>query len=112
MKVALIAAFVIALVMAFFAVQNAQHTQVSFLGWYFDGPLVIILLLTFGAGALTSFLAMFPGSLRKSIEISKLKTRLTECSAKLTVFEQKETDVHKSGETRTVQGSSEEGEGA
>jgi energy-converting hydrogenase Eha subunit B len=29
MKVALIAAFVIALVMAFFAVQNSQHTHAS-----------------------------------------------------------------------------------
>jgi len=103
MKVALIAAFVIALVMAFFAVQNSQHTQVSFLGWYFDGPLVIILLLTFGAGVLTSFLAMLPGSLRKSIEISKLKSRLTDCSSKLDDFEKKQTDVHTYGETRTTQ---------
>ncbi|MGA7829104.1 MAG: LapA family protein [Geobacteraceae bacterium] len=103
MKVALIAAFVIALVMAFFAVQNAQHAQVSFFGWYYDGPLVIILLLTFGAGVLTSFLAMLPGSLRKSVEISKLKSRVKECSSKLEVFEKKETDVHPSGETKTAQ---------
>jgi hypothetical protein len=35
---------------------------------------------------------MLPGSLRKSIEISKLKSRLTECSAKLTVMgKQQET---------------------
>ncbi len=90
MKVALIAAFVIALVMAFFAVQNSQHTQVSFLGWYFDGPLVVILLLTFGTGVMTAFLAMLPGSLRKSIEISKLKTKLTEYSAKLAVLEKQQ----------------------
>jgi uncharacterized integral membrane protein len=102
MKVALIAAFAIALVMAFFAMQNSQHTQVSFLGWYFDGPLVVILLLTFGTGAVASFLAMLPGSLRKSIEISKLKSRLKECSSKLEVFEKKETDAHAYGETRTA----------
>jgi uncharacterized integral membrane protein len=107
MKVALIAAFVIALVMAFFAVQNAQHTQISFLGWYFDGPLVIILLLTFGAGALTSFLAMLPGSVRKSMEISKLRSRLTEYSSKLDAFEKKETEGQTSGETKTVRGSNE-----
>jgi uncharacterized integral membrane protein len=86
MKVALILAFAIALVMALFAVQNSQHTQVSFLGWYFNGPLVIILLLTFGSGAITAFLAMLPGSVRKSIEISKLKTKLTDHSAQLAVL--------------------------
>lgn len=80
MKIALIAAFAISLLMAFFAVQNSQYTQVTFLGWYFDGPLVIILLITFGTGALTSFLALLPGSVRKSIEISKLKSKLAECS--------------------------------
>jgi len=102
MKVALIAAFVIALVMAFFAVQNSQHTQVTFLGWYFDAPLVIILLLTFGTGAVTSFLAILPGSVRKSVEISKLKSKLTECSSKLDVFERNETDAHTHGETKTA----------
>jgi uncharacterized integral membrane protein len=101
MKVALIAAFLIALVMAFFAVQNSQHTQITFLGWYFDAPLVIILLLTFGTGAVTSFLAILPGSVRKSIEISKLKSRLTECSSKLDVLEKKEPEAHTSDQTRT-----------
>lgn len=98
MKGALIAAFIIALVMAFFAVQNAQHTQITFLGWYSDGPLVIILLLTFGAGALTAFLAMLPGSVRKSMELSRLKSRLTECATKLDSFEKKETDIQGAGE--------------
>ncbi|PKN12373.1 MAG: hypothetical protein CVU69_07770 [Deltaproteobacteria bacterium HGW-Deltaproteobacteria-4] len=50
MKFALIAAIVVSAVMAYFAVENSQQTQVSFLGWYFDAPLVIILLLSFGAG--------------------------------------------------------------
>jgi uncharacterized integral membrane protein len=76
MKIALAAAIILSLVMAFFAVQNSQHTVVTFLGWYFDGPLVIVLLLTFGAGVITTFLVMFPGLLRKSMEISKLNSRL------------------------------------
>jgi len=82
MKIALIAAIVLSLAMAFFAVQNSQLAQVTFLGWYFDGPLVIILLLTFGTGVITTLLAMLPGSLRKSIENSKLKSRIAEYSAK------------------------------
>jgi len=74
MKFTLIVAVLLSLVMAFFAVQNSQHTQVTFMGWYYDAPLVIVLLLAFGVGALSAFLAILPGSLRKSIEISKLKT--------------------------------------
>lgn len=83
MKFALIAAIAVSAVMAFFAVQNSQHAQVTFLGWYFDGPLVIILLLTFGSGVVATFLATLPGSLRKSIEIKKLKSALGECSSKV-----------------------------
>lgn len=90
MKFALIAAIALSLVMAFFAVQNSQQAQVTFLGWYFNGPLVIILLLSFGAGVLATFLAMLPGSFRKSIEISKLKSSLHENSTKLEVLEKKQ----------------------
>lgn len=73
MKIALIAAMGIAALAALFAVQNAQQTQVSFMGWYFEAPLVMLLLLTFAAGALTAFLAMLPASLRKTMELSRLK---------------------------------------
>jgi uncharacterized integral membrane protein len=90
MKFALIAAIAVSLVMAFFAVQNSQHAQVTFLGWYFDGPLVIILLLTFGSGVVATFLAMLPGSLRKSIEIKKLKSSLKERASKIEVLEKKQ----------------------
>ena len=37
MKFALILAIALSVIMAFFAVQNSQHAQVSFLGWSFDG---------------------------------------------------------------------------
>jgi uncharacterized integral membrane protein len=76
MKTALIAALVLASLTAFFAVQNAQLTKVTFLGWYFDGPLVIVLLITFATGVVTGLLVMIPGSLRKSLEISRLKSRV------------------------------------
>lgn len=90
MKFALIVAIALSMVMAFFAVQNSQSGQVTFLGWYFNGPMVIILLLSFGAGVITTFLAMLPGSLRKSLEISKLKSSLSEQSAKVEKFERVE----------------------
>lgn len=92
MKFALITAIILSLVMAYFAVQNSQTAQVSFLGWYYDGPLVIILLITFGVGVISTFLAMFPGSFRKSREISKLKSQITEQSSLLAACEKKLSD--------------------
>jgi uncharacterized integral membrane protein len=87
MKFALLAAIFVSALMAYFAVENSQQTQVTFLGWYFDAPLVIILLISFGAGALATFLATLPGSFRKSMEISKLKARLTVDAAKIEELE-------------------------
>lgn len=87
MKFAFIVAIAVSVVMAFFAVQNSQQAQVSFLGWYFDGPLIIVLLLSFSAGAVAAFLAVLPGGLRKSIEIKKLKASLLECTRKLETLE-------------------------
>lgn len=88
MKFALVAAVALSVIMAVFAVQNAQTTQVTFLKWYFDGSLVIVLIFTFGAGVLTAFLAMLPGSVRKSIEISKLTSRLAGKQIKIESLEE------------------------
>lgn len=81
MKFALIAAIILASLMTLFAVQNSQHTQVTFLSWYFDGPLVIVLLISYATGALSAFLSMIPGSVRKSLEITRLKSALLQNSA-------------------------------
>ncbi|MDZ4186224.1 MAG: LapA family protein [Desulfuromonadales bacterium] len=93
MKFALIAAIIVSAVMAYFAVENSQQTQVTFLGWYFDAPLVIILLLSFGAGVVATFLATLPGTFRKSREISNLKAQAIVDAAKITALE-KETQLH------------------
>jgi uncharacterized integral membrane protein len=87
MKFTLIAAIVVSAVMAYFAVENSQQTQVTFLGWYFDAPLVIILLLSFGSGVIATFLATLPGAMRKSREISKLKAQVTADAEKISALE-------------------------
>jgi uncharacterized integral membrane protein len=76
MKLALVASVIVAAITTLFAVQNAQHTQVSFLAWYFEAPLVILLLITFASGVVTAFLALVPGSVRQSLEIKRLKAKL------------------------------------
>ena len=95
MKFLLVVAIVLSLVMALFAVQNSQPAQVNFMGKYFDGPLVIILLITFAVGALTMIFAMLPGSLRKSIEISKQKSRVSALLSKIETLEKQQTDRDK-----------------
>ena len=87
MKFAFIVAIAVSVIMAFFAVQNSQQAQVSFLGWYFDGPLIIVLLLSFTAGAVAAFLAVLPGGFRKSMEIKKLKAHLQESTRKIETLE-------------------------
>lgn len=76
MKLAFVISIVVASVAALFAVQNAQYTQVSFLGWYFEAPLVMILLITFASGAVSALLAMLPGSVRQTFEVKHLKSQL------------------------------------
>jgi len=91
MKFALVIAVILSLIMAFFAVQNSHHTQVTFMGWYYDAPLVIVLLLAFAVGALSAFLAILPGSLRKSMEISKLKAAATASASRLEALEREKS---------------------
>ena len=71
MKFSLFVALGLAALATLFAVQNAQQIKISFLGWYFEGPLVIVLLLTFMAGVITAYSAILPGYLRKSRELSR-----------------------------------------
>lgn len=78
--------------MALFAVENSQQTQVTFLGKYFDGPLVIILLISFGVGILSTFLAMLPGIVLRTLELSKCKSRTTELSLKVEALEKQLAD--------------------
>ena len=87
MKSALFAALAVSVLMAFFAAQNSQHAQVTFLGWYFDAPLVIILIISFGAGVLATFLAAIPGSLSKTMKISRLNLVITENRSRIEALE-------------------------
>lgn len=96
MKFALIAAIAVSLLMVFFAAQNAQHAQVTFMGWYFEAPMVIILLLSSSAGVLAAFLTVIPGSVSKSYKISKFNSVVAENASKIEKLEKQllESKVH------------------
>lgn len=76
MKLPFIAALLVAALAAFFAIQNSQVATVTFFGWYFEASLVMVLMLTFAAGALVAMLIMFPASMKKSLEIKRLKAQI------------------------------------
>lgn len=76
MRFTVIAALVIIVLVAFFAMQNSQFVQISFLMWTFEGPLVIVLLITFAAGILSGWLTAIPSTMKKSRQVAELKREL------------------------------------
>lgn len=58
---------------AVFALQNSQPVSVNFLKWSFTASLVIVLILTFAAGALSAFLFSIPWRVKISRELAALK---------------------------------------
>lgn len=58
---------------AVFALQNSQPASVNFLRWSFSASLVIVLILTFAAGALAAFLFSIPWRIKISRELAALK---------------------------------------
>jgi uncharacterized integral membrane protein len=78
MRFAFAVALVIVVVAAFFALQNSQVIQVSFFLWRFEGPLVLVLLVTFAAGILAGWLAAIPSGWKKSRQLAELKRELRQ----------------------------------
>jgi uncharacterized integral membrane protein len=61
---------------AFFAMQNSQEIQIRLLMWTFEGPLVIVLLITFATGILSGWLTAIPSTMKKSRQVAELKREL------------------------------------
>lgn len=78
MRITFVLALVIVVLAAFFALQNAQTTHVTFFVWDFEGPLVMVLLVTFAAGILAGWLAALPSVWRRSRTIGQLKRELRQ----------------------------------
>ncbi|BET57575.1 LapA family protein [Geobacter sp. 60473] len=79
MKSALVLATALAALMVTFSLQNSQTVQVHFLGWYFEGALVLVLLMSFAIGVLTMYLASLPARFTRSRQLTECR-RLLEAS--------------------------------
>ncbi len=79
MPVSLLAALLIVVIAVAFSLQNAQHPiTLQFLGWTYEGSLVLVLLSTLCLGILIQFLATMPIRFRKSRQITQLEKRISE----------------------------------
>ena len=76
----------------------------TFLTWSFEGPLVIVLLLTFAAGTAVALLATLPGTVMKSVEVSKLKSRLTAGTQKIDELEKQLGSIPPAASQKPVEG--------
>lgn len=92
MQVIFILSLVIALIMVIFTLQNAEPIDVKFLFWNVRGSLALILLLTFIAGALTSFMLSLSSAMKKNKQKQELKDKT---AAESNIFPQKEEDPSK-----------------
>lgn len=73
MRLAFALALIIVVLTAIFALQNAQDTRVAFFAWEYQGPQVLVLLVTFAAGILAGWLAALPSVWQRSRTISQLR---------------------------------------
>jgi uncharacterized integral membrane protein len=76
MRFSFIIAICITAVVVTFSLQNSQKVQVQFLGWYFEGAMVLVLLMTFVIGALTMFFLSLPSRLARRRELKDLRRQL------------------------------------
>jgi len=81
MPIAMFIALALTVAVATFSVQNAQQVQVSFIKWYFEASLVVILLLTFAAGLTAGYLTSVPSRFRGRRELGKCQARVRELEA-------------------------------
>lgn len=78
MRVSFALALGIVVLAAFLALQNSQPVRIAFFGWEYEGPLVMVLLVTFAAGILAGWLAAIPSSWKKSRKLAELKRELRQ----------------------------------
>jgi uncharacterized integral membrane protein len=83
----LILALVLAILVAIFAVQNAQEVNVRFLVWTFQSSVVVVILISLGVGALLAALMSLPQMLRASRRLRESERRLERLAGHVDVSE-------------------------
>lgn len=82
-QVYLVAALILALLVATFAVQNAIPVTVKFLAWNFDSSLVVVILLAAGVGACVSALVSLPQAIRAWTRLRQREAELARLAGQV-----------------------------
>jgi len=72
----LILTLVLAILVAVFAVQNAQEVNIRFLVWTFQSSVVVVILISLGVGALLAALISLPQTLKTKRRFRESEKRL------------------------------------
>ena len=96
-------AFLFALLVAIFAVQNAVFVTVSFLFWSFQTSLVLVVLgaATFGAMAVLSLASLAQFRLRRTLR--RARQRLGEMEAEVATLQARFAEAREKGSSGDVQ---------
>ncbi|MCI0483493.1 MAG: LapA family protein [candidate division NC10 bacterium] len=83
----LVLALVLAILVAVFAVQNAQEINVHFLVWTFQSSVVVVILISLGVGALLAALISLPQTLKARRRFRESERRLERLAGHVDVSE-------------------------
>jgi uncharacterized integral membrane protein len=86
-QVYLVAALILAVLVATFAVQNAIPVTVKFLAWNFESSLVIVILLAAGVGAFAMALVSLPQAVRAWTRLRQRETELARLAGQVRQLE-------------------------
>ncbi len=82
-----IVALLVAILVAIFAVQNAQEVNVRFLVWTFQSSVVVVILISLGVGALLAALISLPQTLKARRRFRESERRLERLGGHVDVSE-------------------------
>src|SRR3972149_2915133 len=86
-QVYLVAALILAVLVATFAVQNAIPVTVKFLAWNFESSLVSVILLAAGVGAFAMALVSLPQTVRAWTRLRQRETELARLAGQVRQLE-------------------------
>jgi uncharacterized integral membrane protein len=89
MQFFLFLAFIIALALMAFAVQNKEEITLTFITWSLRGPVALVLALTFTAGTLVGIFLVIPAWWRKAKGSRAHKKRVQELERELLNIEKR-----------------------
>jgi uncharacterized integral membrane protein len=85
----LIAALVLAILVATFAVQNAIPVTLRFLAWNFESSLVVVIFLAAGVGALAATLVSLPQAVRAWARLRQREAELARLEGQVRRHEER-----------------------